>query len=99
MTKTLAALMLLLLLYSNLLARPVVDAPRVFMLNARQLAETRQRIHDGDKSLDAALARLESDAHQALSQEPPSVVSKETTPPSGDKHDYMSQAPYFWPDP
>jgi hypothetical protein len=21
------------------------------------------------------------------------------TPPSGDKHDYMSQAPYFWPDP
>jgi hypothetical protein len=21
------------------------------------------------------------------------------TPPSGDKHDYMSQAPYFWADP
>jgi hypothetical protein len=28
-----------------------------------------------------------------------SVVNKPVTPPSGDKHDYMSQAPYWWPDP
>ena len=28
-----------------------------------------------------------------------SVLNKSTTPPSGDKHDYMSQAPYWWPDP
>ena len=27
------------------------------------------------------------------------MVDKEVTPPSGDKHDYMSQAPYYWPDP
>jgi hypothetical protein len=27
------------------------------------------------------------------------VLSKNVIPPSGDKHDYMSQAPYFWPDP
>jgi hypothetical protein len=31
--------------------------------------------------------------------EPVSVVQKAVTPPSGDKHDYMSQAPYWWPDP
>ena len=30
---------------------------------------------------------------------PFTVVSKQVTPPSGDKHDYMSQAPYWWPDP
>jgi hypothetical protein len=30
---------------------------------------------------------------------PVSIVNKQQTPPSGDKHDYMSQAPYFWPDP
>src|SRR6266446_4772019 len=28
-----------------------------------------------------------------------SVTTKAVTPPSGDKHDYLSQAPYFWPDP
>ena len=27
-----------------------------------------------------------------------SVVKKSVTSPSGDKHDYMSQAPYWWPD-
>ena len=28
-----------------------------------------------------------------------SVMNKGVAPPSGDKHDYMSQAPYWWPDP
>ncbi|KAF8910568.1 alginate lyase-domain-containing protein [Gymnopilus junonius] len=29
---------------------------------------------------------------------PWSVINKTATPPSGDKHDYMSWAPYWWPD-
>lgn len=28
-----------------------------------------------------------------------SVTNKTRTPPSGDKHDYMSMGPYWWPDP
>lgn len=28
-----------------------------------------------------------------------SVIHKKQTPPSGDKHDYMSIGPYWWPDP
>ena len=27
-----------------------------------------------------------------------SVMDKVQIPPSGDKHDYMSQGPYWWPD-
>ena len=46
-----------------------------------------------------ALSKLERDAQKALAAGPFSVTTKEVTPPSGDKHDYMSQAPYFWPDP
>jgi Alginate lyase len=46
-----------------------------------------------------ALAKLERDAQKALTAGPFSVVTKTVTPPSGDKHDYMTQAPYFWPDP
>ena len=75
------------------------NPPRVFIIQAQKLAETKRRIQAGDKSFDAALAKLESDARKALQQVPVSVVTKAITPPSGDKHDYMSQAPYFWPDP
>jgi len=34
-----------------------------------------------------------------MKEGPFSVMDKAVTPPSGDKHDYMSHAPYFWPDP
>ncbi|PYS34299.1 MAG: hypothetical protein DMF75_06900, partial [Acidobacteria bacterium] len=73
--------------------------PRVFLLDAKQMQLTRQRIRDGDKNLIAAWARLEREARKALAEGPFSIVNKAVTPPSGDKHDYMTQAPYFWPDP
>jgi hypothetical protein len=41
---------------------------------------------------------LLADAREALEIKPPSVMDKTRIPPSGDKHDYVSQAPYFWRD-
>jgi hypothetical protein len=73
--------------------------PRVFLMDGRRLTETKRRIQSGDKTFAAALAKLETDAKRAMQQKPVSVITKEVTPPSGDKHDYMSQAPYFWPNP
>ncbi|HEX5966674.1 MAG TPA: alginate lyase family protein, partial [Pyrinomonadaceae bacterium] len=58
--------------------------PRVFLFDAKQKPP---------------LAKLENDARKALTAGPFTVTSKSVTPPSGDKRDYMSQAPYFWPDP
>jgi len=72
---------------------------RVFLIEGRKLAETKRRIQSGDQTFAAALAKLETDARRAMQQKPLSVVSKAVTPPSGDKHDYTSQAPYFWPNP
>ena len=77
---------------------PTDHRPRVWLLDAKQLEVTRQRIREGDKNLAPAWARLERDAQTALRQGPFSIVNKDVVPPSGDKHDYMSQAPYFWPD-
>jgi streptogramin lyase len=74
-------------------------APRVFLLDAKQLQTTRQSILGGDKRFTPALVALRNDAKAALKAGPYSVVNKATKPPSGDKHDYMSLAPYFWPDP
>lgn len=38
-------------------------------------------------------------ANNALSRAPYSVVDKPVAPPSGSKHDFYSQAPYYWPNP
>lgn len=38
-------------------------------------------------------------ADKALNIGPFSVMNKTGVPPSGDKHDYMTLAPYFWPNP
>ena len=73
--------------------------PRVFLLSSSDLQETKRLYLAGDKSILAAAAQLERDAEKALKVGTFSVVTKGVTPPSGDKHDYMSQAPYFWPDP
>ena len=72
--------------------------PAVFLLDAKQLERSRTAIKNGDKLVAPAWSRLDREAQKALSAGPFTVLNKGVTPPSGDKHDYMSQAPYFWPD-
>ena len=81
------------------LARAVETSPRYFGVGPGVLAEVKSRLVARDQSLQPALQALQKDADEALKTSPPSVVEKSKTPPSGDKHDYMSAAPYFWPDP
>src|SRR5208283_3147483 len=73
--------------------------PRVFLLEAGHLRLVRDKIRGGDTNYAPALTRLKDDAREALAAGPFSVVNKKTIPPGGDRHDYMSQAPYFWPNP
>ena len=47
----------------------------------------------------SALDRLRADAEKMLLAKPRSVMEKTRMPPSQDKHDYLSLAPYWWPDP
>jgi hypothetical protein len=72
----------------------------LLLVDSDRLADVRARLKNGgDEAIKAALAALERDAAKALAMKPVSVMDKTITPPSGDKHDYMSQAPYWWPDP
>jgi hypothetical protein len=73
--------------------------PRVFLLDGKHLVGAREKLRSGDKSLAPALERLRADARDAMKAGPFSVMTKRRTPPSGDKHDFMSLAPYWWPDP
>ncbi|RYZ24533.1 MAG: hypothetical protein EOO16_00065 [Chitinophagaceae bacterium] len=74
-------------------------APEVFVLNGDVLKANKARIAARDAALQPAYKRLLQEADKALKEGPFTVMDKKNDPPSGDKHDYMSLAPYFWPDP
>src|SRR6185436_18071956 len=71
----------------------------VFALHASALSASKKKIAAGDETATTAFKQLIKDADEGLTFEPVSVMEKKNTPPSGDKHDYMSLAPYHWPDP
>lgn len=71
---------------------------RVFTMNTEAMKKSREAIKEKDPLYIIAFASLIKDAGKALKKTPPSVMEKKNFPPSGDKHDYMSLAPYFWPD-
>lgn len=72
--------------------------PVYFEASPGALAEAKARLTAHDPSLQPALNALIHVADQALKATPPSVMDKAKVPPSGDKHDYMTVAPYYWPD-
>lgn len=73
--------------------------PVVFALNLQALKNNKAKINNKDAQVMRAYKQLLSDAGKAMKFGPVSVMEKTNLPPSGDKHDYMSLAPYFWPDP
>lgn len=73
--------------------------PRYFAAQPGALVATKARLAAGDTSLQPALDKLIADADAALTFTPVSVTHKTKLAPSGDRHDYMSTGPYWWPDP
>lgn len=75
------------------------EYPETVVLDGVRLAETKALLQHGDPRLKITLGHLIAQAERWLKKGPWTVTSKETVPPSGDKHDYASQAPYWWPSP
>lgn len=63
------------------------------------LNQQKKKLDAGDPVLKSAYQQLIKSANKSLSFGPVSVMEKKEIPPSGSKHDYMSLAPYHWPDP
>jgi hypothetical protein len=74
-------------------------SPRYYGADPGTLEQVKARLAAHDEALQPAFKALVRAADKALMVEPPSVMDKSDVPPSGDKHDYMTIAPYFWPDP
>ena len=75
-----------------------ITTPATFLNDPAVLVANRQKINAGDQVLTESLAGLKAEADKALTEGPYSVTYKTKIPPSGDKHDYMSMGPYWWPD-
>src|SRR5258707_4953097 len=61
--------------------------------------KVRQRVAVHDPVYVPAMTHLLEDADKAMTDEPWSVTDKKVLAPSKDPKDYVSLAPYFWPDP
>ncbi len=74
-----------------------ICAPNTVVLDGRALLGTKIALLAGDPTLRDARSNLLAQAKPELTSGPWSVMDKTQLPPSGDKHDYMSLAPYYWP--
>jgi alginate lyase len=72
--------------------------PHTVVTDGKKLAAVRAALDHGKATPEqrAALKTVLAKADEALTTGPWSVMQKPTAPPSGDKHDYQSQAPYQW---
>lgn len=67
--------------------------------DCQQMLIIKQEIKQGDKTWLPAWQQLQQQANQALQHRPWSVTDKKLLPASGNKHDYYSFGPYWWPNP
>jgi len=88
----------LIVVLSVLVIQLQAQTPKVLIGNPARLKEIKQQLQQQDKTAIATLAQLQKKADSLLDMKPVSVMEKKSTPVSGNKHDYMSQAPYFWYD-
>ncbi|MFJ6087657.1 alginate lyase family protein [Streptomyces sp. NPDC092369] len=71
--------------------------PDTAVLDGARLQQTKHRLDRGDSQLRGSVRNLTARADNWLNQGPWTVVDKPKPAPGGDVHDYLSQAPYWWP--
>lgn len=78
----------------------VSSFPKTLAIDGRDLQKNYELIVAKDADKIRALKSLLKKADKVLLEAKLySVMDKKQLPPSGDKHDYMSTGPYWWPDP
>src|SRR5215203_3362039 len=66
------------------------QSPKVYIMDASRLAEVKKKAKKNDKASMQLIQGVQKEAEKFLTMKPLSVMDN--------KHDYMSQAPYFWYD-
>ena len=74
--------------------------PKTLAIDGKALQKNYELIVANDADKVRALKSLIKKADKLIEEANVySVMDKKQLPPSGDKHDYMSRGPYWWPDP
>ena len=90
----------LMLVIAGACARGQSLAPPTLVLRGEVLARAKARVAAHDAALLPAFNKLRADAEREMTAPIVVVTDKRSLlPPSGDKHDYFSLSPYWWPDP
>ncbi|HKK10967.1 MAG TPA: BNR-4 repeat-containing protein [Bacteroidales bacterium] len=93
-------MIILILLVSGWQAKSSVsDEIRLGGWDLNWMEKVKNNLNYGDPYFLPAYKQLIKDADEALIGGVYSVTFKEMVPPSGNKHDYLSMGPYWWPDP
>ncbi len=69
-----------------------------FLANQSKLDKVKESLAKGDKTYKVVYTELIKAANKHLKKKALTVTDKKQIPPSGDKHDYISMAPYWWAD-
>ena len=75
------------------------DICKTYSINPDRLNELHILYLNNKLQNSEAFKELISKADDFLNMKPLSVMDKSQIPPGGDKHDYMSMGPYWWPNP
>jgi len=89
---------LTLLIAVCILSNVSAQTPNTLLIDGDHLVQVKKKLQQKDSDTWLLVDALTRKADALLNSRPFSVVGKAVTPPSGNKHDYMSQAPYFWYD-
>jgi Alginate lyase len=81
-----------------LLATPAFLQAQTLLWDSHRIDSCKEKVKTGDAGAIQLVTKLREQADKLLDAPALSVMDKQSTPPSGSKHDYMSQAPYFWYD-
>ncbi len=99
MNKTISTTIFITCFISNMvMAQVKLSNTDIIKLDFKSLAIKKTRLQAKDATLLPAYDELIKKANAMLQYKPASVMDKTDFPPSGNKHDYMSIAPYWWPD-
>ncbi|AWW28858.1 hypothetical protein DN752_01215 [Echinicola strongylocentroti] len=77
----------------------MVQSDKITLIEYSEYEKTKERIEHNDPKAKSNYNRLIEKAESAIKHKGFSVVKKTGVPPSGDKHDYMTIGPYWWPNP
>lgn len=73
-------------------------ATELVYFNEAHLSQSKAAIASRDPAFLAPYQQVLGESDALLAMDPDPVVNKTIVPPSGDLHDYISYAPYRWPD-